>query len=143
MAAFGERRFTRKTTDEVQEGAPEVSMMTPTMAASVLYDYLPKDVQEIIEEIRKRDGYELWHLFLGCVMKVVVDRQELLADRFVLTSWEEARKPSAGRPCRTCGQMFVSRWPDALYCCGPCYFGKLDSKPHAENCLLAAGVTGA
>lgn len=141
-----ERKFIRKPEPQVE--TPTTSTVAesrgPSMdeAADLLCSFLPADVRERLDEQGTYHSKPRWQVLLGIVIRVVVDRPDLLAVPYFLGTWSEAVRPHDARPCKTCGTPFVSRYPDAQYCCDVCYFGKLGEKPHAETCYITVGVNG-
>lgn len=107
------------------------------VAADLLIAYLPESTQEMIAEAAKALALPRWQMLLGYVMRVY-DRSEMFAP-YIMASWEAGGKPNTQRPCSSCQRLFLSRFPDALYCCPPCYFGKLNEQGHADDCPSVAG----
>lgn len=101
-------------------------------AASTLMEFLPQETQERIREAAEGMRVPLWQMFLGYVMRCR-DREEVWSPH-LLSMWEEGLPASAPRKCKTCGLMFVSKFPEAQFCCNPCACEKLHVFGHTNEC---------
>ena len=101
-------------------------------AAELLLCYLPEEVQRLIREAAQTKAMPMWQLLLGYTMRCS-EWGELFSP-YVLPAWVKGEKPGALHTCKTCGQLFESRFQSAAYCCTPCHFGKLATHGHATEC---------
>lgn len=129
-------RIGKKVWEEKMASRTEVEATTPPSlqlpheyAADVLFGFLPDDTQMFIREVVTNMQLPLWQVILGYVMRCA-DRQELFSPH-ILSAWESGRRPSIAHPCEHCGLEFISKFPDAKYCCNRCYFKK---GGHSEGC---------
>lgn len=107
----------------------------PEHAAEVLMTYLPPESQEKIRQAQHDMVKPLWQMLMGYVM-VQVDKEEIWAP-YILSQWETNVASLKPKPCGKCQGLFLNpRFPDAQYCCGNCYFDKLEEKGHTVDCLL-------
>ena len=101
-------------------------------AALLLLEFLPEEAQQLIREAQQSQNIPFWRMLLGFVMQSV-DRAEVFVP-YQLSAWEFGGKANAPRPCKTCGQPFVSRFPNAAHCCPNCFFDKLSDRGHSDDC---------
>ena len=106
--------------------------VTPDAAAEVLMEFLPMDTQTLLREASEHMVVPMWQMLLGYVMRC--HDGALMYSPFLLSSWETGGKPNKPRPCKGCGELFSSRFPDAAYCCNACAFEKLEVFGHHEDC---------
>lgn len=117
-----------------KEEAVDVKVeVTPEEAADLLLQYLPADVRGPLLSVAESIPLKPWKLMLGYLIRYVSMGRHLY-NPAVLDAWEEGRRPDDPHPCRSCGEMFKSRFPDAAHCCNPCVAGKLTTLGHADTC---------
>ena len=127
------REVFEKTMSE-PKNEPTKESLTPAEAGEFLFEFLPDDAQELIREASNHMGFPIWQMLLGYVMRCYDGA--LTFSPFILASWENGGRPNKSRPCRSCGEMFFSRFPDAQFCCERCSFGKLTEFGHNEACQV-------
>ena len=103
-------------------------------ASEILMEYLPTDTVSMVREAAEKMSVPLWQMILGYVMRC--DDGRLWFSPHLLSQWATGGRADAARACGTCGKEFVSRFPDAAYCCERCYFGKLSEFGHNHDCSL-------
>ena len=133
--------FKRKSTDSIgtdEEMVISTVKMDINEAAKLLMEFLPQETQDRILEAREGFKVPLWQMLLGYVMKCR-DRDEVWSPH-LLSMWEDGLSPNAPRPCKTCGQTFKSKFPEAMFCCNPCHFGKIAELGHAPTCPTRSSV---
>lgn len=113
-------------------GVPAQDPDDPEYAAWVLIRYLPEDVQRLVEEAANTKALPVWQLLLGYTMRCS-EWGEIFAPH-LLPDWVRGGKPGAARPCQGCGEMFISKFPSAAWCCNPCACQKLDAMGHSKTC---------
>jgi len=111
---------------------PSAELVELEKAAELLMRYLPDETQVLIREAHEQLKLPFWQMLLGYAMRAR-ERDEVFWP-VILSMWENALPADAPRPCATCGSIFRSKFGDGLYCCNPCFFGKLSVKGHAEEC---------
>ena len=111
---------------------PEEAVSQAEDAAELLIQFLPKEAQSLIQEARQSRGVPLWHMLLGYVMRSA-DRAELFSPT-ILPVWESGGRADTPRPCRSCGELFQSRFPEAAFCCNACACEKLSVRGHSDGC---------
>jgi hypothetical protein len=101
-----------------------------------LLDYLPDDCRELITEFVK--SYEgtvpLWQVIGGYVLRSRESGQMFAP--LILPDWQEMVSPRTARPCDTCGEAIQPTTWSQKHCCNACYFGKLATLGHNEDCAL-------
>ena len=111
----------------------DISGITPQQAVDVLLPFLPEYVQGRIREAAVQLQLPVWQMVLGYVMRIA-DFNELFTPYVLMASWDRNQKADEPRPCRSCGVLFSSVWPNAAYCCDRCACGKLEEFGHREEC---------
>jgi hypothetical protein len=114
--------------------APTQPVLGPEENAKALMQYLPEHVQQIMTEVHTTLKQPLWCLLLGYTMKVA-DWGELFAPR-ILGEWSAELPAKTDRICQQCGTIFISPVPEGMYCCSRCYFGKVATLGHSDDCLI-------
>ena len=124
----------QKLFDEFEEKKKEVvrEPITLDQAAETLVALLPPDTLMFVKEASAALALPMWQMLLGYAMRCA-DRMELYSPS-ILSSWAMGQAASRDRSCTNCGQLFGSPHPDAMYCCHNCFFGKVSTLGHVDNC---------
>ena len=105
--------------------------------ALALVRSLPEPLPTVVQEICRSQGFQLWHLVVGHLLKA--DQRAELHAPILLPEWTETSETPSGlgdRRCRSCEQRMTEKSrPGAEFCCNYCGSGRwLKERVHHRDC---------